>query len=62
MRAFLVQGLKIDETGQIKWRFNIDSIYNNWNELGQGHDSLVANKEFTAPTCFIGGGNSPYLR
>ncbi|XP_067929627.1 esterase YbfF-like isoform X2 [Watersipora subatra] len=61
IREFLIQNLtKMDDDKMARWRCNVKAIQANWPEIMKG--TLPNATQFNRPTCFIGGGKSPYLR
>ena len=54
---FFLKNLYWKERGVLAWRFNLDSIANNIQNVG---DDLLINK-FEKPALFIRGGNSDYI-
>ncbi|XP_051891608.1 protein ABHD11 isoform X2 [Pristis pectinata] len=56
-RQFILTNL-VERNGQYIWRVNIEAVANNLDYL-LGFPEF--NTPFTAPTIFLGGGNSPYI-
>jgi len=58
IRQFLMKSLYHPERGKFGWRFNLESLYNNIENVGQATEEM----DFEGETLFIRGGNSEYIR
>ncbi|XP_055600402.1 protein ABHD11-like [Uranotaenia lowii] len=62
LRDFLITNLvKSDESGEFRWRINLDSLERNFNS-GVAKFPDVTGMQFTGPTLFIAGGRSDYIK
>ncbi len=58
LRQFLEKNLTRDASGTFKWKLDLDSIYRNYDALGQGLDGP---RRFEKPALFIRGERSGYI-
>lgn len=61
LRDFLITNLAKSETGDFRWRINLDTLERCFEE-GVANFPDVAGRTFDGPTLFIGGSRSDYLR
>lgn len=59
VRQFLMMNALPDQTGQWKWRLNLDAIYNNYASISQNIEVI---HPFAKPTLFIRGERSHYIQ
>jgi pimeloyl-ACP methyl ester carboxylesterase len=55
---FLMKGLYRDEQNKFQWRFNVQALYDAYDEVSSGVD---AKKSFDGDVLFIKGGKSDYI-
>ena len=55
---FLMKGLYRDDDNKFQWRFNVQALYDAYNEISSG---IIANKPFEGETLFIKGEKSDYI-
>ncbi|CAO1352826.1 unnamed protein product [Diamesa hyperborea] len=61
LRDFLITNLAKTENGDFRWRINLESLENNFDEhIAKFPD--CTGKQFQGPTLFIGGSKSDYLK
>lgn len=61
LRDFLITNLAKSETGDFRWRINLDTLERCFEE-GVANFPDVAGRTYDGPTLFIGGSRSDYLR
>lgn len=62
IRTFLLHNLVSDsQSDSARWRCNLDSISDNLQNILAWDEDAVLGEQYTGPTRFIGGANSPYL-
>ena len=59
VRQFLVSNLVKDSHGKYRWRFNLDSLHENYERLREG---IELPGVFEEPTLFVRGGGSNYIK
>ena len=59
VRQFLLKSLNITNNEHPKWKFNLDTIVENYNNILSGIEST---KMFSGKTLFIAGGASDYIK
>jgi pimeloyl-ACP methyl ester carboxylesterase len=55
---FLMKGLYRDDDNKFQWRFNVDSLYDAYDEISSG---ITSDKPFEGETLFIKGEKSQYI-
>lgn len=55
---FLMKGLYRDDDNKFQWRFNVDSLYEAYDEISSG---ITSEKPFEGETLFIKGEKSEYI-
>jgi esterase len=55
---FLMKGLYRDDDNKFQWRFNVQSLYDAYNEISSG---ITSDKPFEGETLFIKGEKSDYI-
>ena len=55
---FLMKGLYRDDDNKFQWRFNVDSLYDAYDEISSG---ITSDKPFEGETLFIKGEKSEYI-
>lgn len=59
VRQFIMTNLTRDADGKFHWRFGLDEIIENYDELTK---PVVADKQFTKSACFIRAGRSDFVQ
>lgn len=55
---FILKNLERNDDGSYSWKFNIDVLYKNYDEMING---IISEKKFTGKTLFLRGGKSNYI-
>jgi esterase len=55
---FLMKGLYRDDDNKFQWRFNVDSLYDAYDEISSG---ITSDKPFEGETLFVKGERSEYI-
>lgn len=58
VRMFLAMNVMQTKTGEMKWKVNLDTLVDTFDEIASFPET---DKVFEGPTCFIGGCDSDYL-
>ncbi len=58
VRQFLLKSLARNEPGGFRWRFNLDALTRNYDEVLK---PFVTDTSIVVPTLFVRGGRSPYI-
>jgi len=58
IRQFLMKGLTRSEDMGFEWKFNLESLWKNYNSI---LDTFVSDEQFSGKTLFINGGQSKYV-
>lgn len=58
VRQFLMKGLTRAEDNSFEWKFNLKSLWENYNNI---LNTFESDEQFTGKTLFINGGNSKYV-
>ncbi|MFW5425990.1 MAG: alpha/beta fold hydrolase [Methylophagaceae bacterium] len=58
VRQFLLMNISVDN-GRLAWRINLPALFDNYQHF---LDAVCENDEVNIASCFIRGGNSPYIQ
>jgi esterase len=62
MRLFLLSNLRRNDDGTFGWRMNIDAIRNHYHEISDAPKPPQPGGQYSKPTLFIKGDQSPYIK
>lgn len=59
VRQFLMKGLTRDDNNQFTWKFNVEALWNNYQNI---LSALPSNESYLSPVLFIKGAKSDYVK